>query len=76
MGHELLKTAHAANYMRSMAQESLTAAQMHEVLSKIISDGFGNRKVFMMEVDGLAYAIPVKMIFAAEEYDGEIIWII
>lgn len=68
-----------ANYERESAQETPTATQLHAHLSNLIAQGYGSRKVFLMrtgEGDGLTHADPIKMVFASEEYDGEIIWII
>lgn len=68
-------TAHAENYERESKQKTLTAHELHALLTAVIADGHGARPVFMMRCEGLTHADPITLCFASEPYDGEIVWL-
>lgn len=70
------QAAHAENYGRESAQKTMTVAELHKELGGIIAAGGGDLPVFRMHCDGLTHAVPVKMCFKAEPYDGALVWII
>lgn len=77
---EITEAAHQANHAREAAaleQTALTAAQLHERLSRVIADGKGDWPVALMVVDGLTHAVPITDCFAAQpDADGELVWLI
>jgi hypothetical protein len=55
----------------------LTATQLRDKLNSVIAEGKGDRLVCVMDVvDGNTEATEITDCFAAEDYDGEIVWIV
>lgn len=72
------KHQHRANYKRESKQQTLTAAELHVELGKVVAAGNGARPVFFMDCDqgdGLTHAVPITLAFASKPYDGEIVWL-
>lgn len=80
------RAAHALNYEREKAHEkqTFTVDQLYERLGELRSQGYGHRPILRMEtgrkvdgeLDGLTHSHPVVDIFAAQPYDGEIVWML
>ena len=60
-----------------MSRPALTAQQMYDCLGDVIRDGHGHYPVqLMLVVNGVTFAQDLTMCFTAQEYDGELVWVI